>query len=394
MPFALDRDRIRTSAAFARLAGVAQINEPYARPPHHRQAHSRAVAQLGRRLARRLGADSDLVEAACLAHDLGHPPFGHDGERALATIATDCGGFEANAQTLRILTRLAPITPMMTSPVGLQLARATLDATCKYPWTPKAATRKFGAYVDDLPALTWLRDGAPARRLCLEAQIMDWADDVANAVHDLAHGVRTHHIPLAALIDRSDRDALARLATSEITTQQLDQVLAAADDLAALPALVCVADVGQASPAQADAAVATLTTQLLQRYINPIADATLAQHDAATLTRYGADLVVPDWARAEVAILTVLTLHYLLRTPANRQRRARHIELITELTWNVSRGAPNTLDPTLRAAWQAAGDDNGRLRVIVDEVAALTDAQAVRAAPASSRIESRSFGTA
>ena len=104
-------------------------------------------------------------------------------------MAQACGGFEGNAQSLRVLTRLEVKVPG----AGLNLTRATLDAATKYPWPRRAGTRKFGVYDDDLPVFTWLREGAPEGRRCLEAQVMDWADDVAYSVHDLEDGIAAGH---------------------------------------------------------------------------------------------------------------------------------------------------------------------------------------------------------
>jgi len=167
--FERDRARLIHSSALRRLGAKSQIlmagTDDFART---RLTHTLEVAQIGRQIAQMFGCDPDVVDCACLAHDLGHPPFGHNGEHALARIAEPIGGFEGNAQTLRILTRLEPKVFFRDGrSAGVNLTRACLDASVKYPWDyahaddhPKGErSRKFGVYPDDEPVFRWLRQG-------------------------------------------------------------------------------------------------------------------------------------------------------------------------------------------------------------------------------------------
>jgi dGTPase len=373
--FARDRARVLHSYAFRRLADKTQVVVPGEDDfPRTRLTHSLEVAQIGREIGAALGCDPDVVDAAGLAHDLGHPPFGHNGEDALDLVAAECGGFEGNAQTLRILTRLeAKVLAPSGAPAGLNLTRATLDAVCKYPWPRRADTRKFGVYASDLDAFAWLRCGAPAGRRCLEAEVMDWADDVAYSVHDVEDGVYSGHIKLST-VDDAEREALCELAAelySPLAPAALAPIL---DALLALPALRDLASHDGSYAAQAAAKRAT--SELTGRFVGAAVVATRDGHGAAPLSRYDADLVVPEPTAAECALLKAVAARYVMRRAGAVERQAAQRALLTGLVAAVRDGAPATLDAPAAAAWREAPDDGARLRVVIDQIAQLTDSSA------------------
>jgi dGTPase len=373
-PFQRDRARVLHSAALRRLAAKTQVVEVGSGDfPRTRLTHSLECAQIGRESAAVLGCDPDLVDAACLAHDLGHPPFGHNGESALATFAAGCGGFEGNAQSLRLLTRLEAKVPG----AGLNLTRATLDATLKYPWPARPGRVKFGVYADDADVFGWIRSGAPPEKLCLEAQLMDWADDVAYSVHDLEDGLQAGLITLGALRDPSEQKTVAALtaddycAPGSVTVDELCEVFAG---LLALPCWPAAFD----GSLESMAGLKNLTSELIGRFCSSAQAATLgARPPGVRLTRYAADLVVPRQQRLECALLKGVTAQYVMTRAGAAQTQARERELIAELAAAVLAGAPGALEPVFRAAFAAAGSDEDRLRVVVDQIASLTDTSAI-----------------
>jgi dGTPase len=228
-PAQRDRDRVLYTTAFQRLAEVTQVVAPdEGHVFHNRLTHSLKVAQVGRRLAEKLAREQpeaaaalgeinpDVVEAAALAHDLGHPPFGHVAEKELDELVRKAGlqdGFNGNAQSFRIVTKLALRSP---EHPGLDLTHATLNALLKYPWLRATSGREhqvWGAYQTEEAEFKWARHLCPEgdRRKSAEAELMDWADDVTYAVHDVADFFRAGLIPLDRLAkDASERERFLR----------------------------------------------------------------------------------------------------------------------------------------------------------------------------------------
>jgi dGTPase len=379
--FQRDRARVLHSAALRRLAGTTQVVAPLASDfPRTRLTHSLECAQVGRELGAALGCDPDLVEVACLSHDIGHPPFGHTGEHALDRAAAGCGGFEGNAQSLRILTRLEP--KRFTGAggeegrsVGLNLTRATLDAATKYPWTRGShpeLPHKYGVYQDDLAVFQWLRHGAPEHHRCFEAQVMDWSDDVAYSVHDVEDGLQAGHVSPAALRSRQERAELFLVAARYAPSAEPDEFAEALDRLQAQEWWPHAYD----GSARARAGIKDATSQLIGRFCTAAEQATRAAHGPGRLTRYGADLVVPHPVRLECAVLKAVADRYVMQRDDQEKLRGWQRTVIGELAEALARTAPDSLDPVFRALYEEAADDAGRLRAVVDQIATLTDASA------------------
>jgi dGTPase len=377
--FERDRARVVHSSALRRLGAKTQVVGPAdveSDFPRTRLTHSLECAQVGRELGATLGCDPDLVETACLAHDLGHPPFGHNGEQALDQAAHAIGGFEGNAQSFRLLTRLEAKTVADDGrSAGLNLTRASLDAATKYPW-PKGPTNagKFGVYDDDLGVFSWMRDGAPDERRCIEAQVMDWSDDVAYSVHDLEDGVEAGLVKLDHLGDvESWADVVIAATGYYLPDAEPAELESGIRSLIELPCWPSAHD----GSLNSLAALKNLTSQLIGRFCQAAEAATREAYGRGPLTRYDADLIVPRASRVECALLKAVTAHYVMNREGVAAIHSRQRTLLLELVNQLKAQNGEGLEPLFRTAWAAATHDAARLRVIVDQVASLTDTSAV-----------------
>jgi dGTPase len=368
--FARDRARIIHSFALRRLAAKTQVAVPWASDfPRTRLSHSLECAQVGRELGEALGADPDLMEGACLAHDLGHPPFGHNGEVALAKLAQSCGGFEGNAQSFRLLTRIeAKTVDGEGISVGLNLTRASLDAATKYPWSSRENTKKFGVYNDDEEIFNWVREGAPTKRASMEAQIMDWSDDVAYSVHDLEDALVTGHIKLENL--EADLANLFQVAKGEYLNDLTEEEATAA--LKSLQSLSCWPKEFDRSHRQL-AQLKDLTSQLIGRFALSAERETRGHYGNGNLTRYEANLLVPRAQRVEVAMLKAMPGYYIILAERSQELYAKQRTLLAELVDFVLERAPGSLESFFLQEWYRANSDSEKLRVVIDQIASLTD---------------------
>ena len=364
--FMRDRARLIHSAALRRLAAKTQVAVPWENDfQRTRLSHSLECAQIGREFGASLGADPDLIDTACLAHDLGHPPFGHNGETALAEVAKDIGGFEGNAQTFRILTRLEAKTYEGNRSVGLNLTRASLDACTKYPWSAIENPRKFGVYQDDLEIFNWMRQGAPTNRRTFEAQIMDWSDDVSYSVHDFEDAIVASQLSVPDI--ETDLSEIFQILIKDYFDASQTEVESA---LGRLQALSCW-------PKDFDgmhrdlARLKDSTSQLIGRFVYESEKATREKYGEGELKRFGADLVVPREQLVEVALLKAISAFYLIQAPESQARYKKQRQVIYELVEMISQAGPQVLDTVFLDDWHKSPDT--RLRVIIDQVASLTD---------------------
>lgn len=385
-PFEQDRDRILYSSAFNRLAGITQIvRASEADVFHTRQQHTIKVAQVGRRLGQHLladqaelaearGLDPEVVEAACLAHDLGHPPFGHVGEHTLDELVKDAGdkeGFEGNAQSFRIITKLAVRFP---DHPGINLTRATLAACLKYPWhrgkTGKKS-KKWSAYKTEKAEFDFAREFHAHEQKTLEAELMDWSDDVAYSVHDIEDFHRCNALPWRQvfaekdkLIEHAAKGGAKKTKLEEAYTRLEDFLDGTYTDLLETPY--------EGTRYQREQ-LRRLTSYFIGRYItairiNPDPDANRA-------------VVFEEDRLHEVLILKQITRDYIIQNPTLAAQQHGQKRIIRELFeaindgYNEELGYPDFLPVRLRYLSEIDGGSHARM--VADCIASLSESEAM-----------------
>lgn len=387
-PFEVDRDRIQYSSAFHRLAGVTQIVRAGESGVFHtRQQHTYKVAQVGRRLAQycqstnetlatKLGLDPEVVEAACLAHDLGHPPFGHAGEHTLNKLVEDKGdadGFEGNAQTFRIITKLAVRFPLID---GLDLTRVTLAGCLKYPWLRDkkivSRTEKWGAYQLDREDFEFARQDLADDKQTLEAALMDWADDIAYSVHDLEDFHRVGAIPWTSIFSAEGRDSIVQNTIGKWfgAPKNARQTLEKAFDKLLLetvqPVFGPLLEVQYDGTRSQRFALRNLTSLLIGRFIQ-----------ATKLTDEG--ISVDLSIQAEVRLLKQIAKQFIISSPSLAAQQHGQKQIITEVFDALFDSSGNTfpkfLPIKLRYIWDLSAGQKARFAA--DCIASMAESEVV-----------------
>lgn len=400
-----DCDRILYSDAFRRLGGVTQVVAVGEKPLFHtRLTHTLKVAQLARRMAWNLkrdkrsqdlihnagGLDPDAAEAAGLAHDLGHPPFGHIGEAALHGGCLDAAldGYEGNAQSIRILTKLA--VRKESSPTGLDISARSLRAVIKYPWMrsgDQVNAKKWNAYRTEKDAFDRaMLEVGPPDGISLEAAIMDWADDITYAVHDLEDFVRAGRVPIHRLLDDAEELAtFTSTATARMVQHRRDYDGAAA--AAAFHDILKVAFGGvrgYSGTARDLCAMQEASSVLINRYAGHI-----------RIQSGSRPLHISSSLRYEVDMLKQLTWHYVIHDPGLATLQQGHTKIVGDLfelltKWLEEAEAKSTtyrLPKRLRELYDVTRDEDGadaysddqqrRARAAADYISSLTEDQAL-----------------
>ena len=400
-PFQRDRDRIIYTSAFRRLGWITQVVSAHEGEPfHNRLTHTLEVAQIGRRLAEKLlqeqpdqatgvgDIEPEVVEAAALAHDLGHPPFGHAAESELDDLVREAGlpdGFEGNAQTFRVVTKLAVREH---DQEGLNLTRATLNAILKYPWfqtsPPQTRLGKWGAYNSEAVDFLWVRGPEPRNsHKTAEAELMDFADDIAYAVHDVEDFYRTGIIPLDRLATNDDEvEKFIEGTFDNLIRNKQETSFGRSECKEALAGILGVAPVTDPylGTKEHRALLRSFTAGLIARYINAIKLQIPSDPREPTVE-------IVRWAKVELFVFKQLTWYYVINDSALATQQFGQRKIIRHLfeTFNdeAKRRLPDLfpsgyreqVTELFRDVEDAPPDE--RIRLVTDLLAGMTESQAI-----------------
>lgn len=397
-----DRDRILYASAFRRLGGVTQVAAAGERHVfRNRLTHTLEVAQVARRLAEYVtkdqpreaealgGVDPDVVEAAALAHDLGHPPFGHVAEELLDDLVKDSDnsdGFEGNPQSFRVVTKLSLRHRDFE---GLNLTRATLNAILKYPWLRRTDgglhERKWGAYSSEEPEFNWARKFSDGESRSPEAELMDWADDIAYSVHDLDDFYRAGLIPLDRLLTNADENqrfldgVLARW-TRQGRQDDLDIWDQLTEAFVAMIERIWSAHRHLHRPysgiREQRADLRSLTASLINRYVTEAVTLSDSDPTAARST-----VIAPEY-EMEVKILKELTWEYVINNPALATQQYGQSRLVSDLFEILTDAASDSDFSVFPPRFsehleETEASERHIIRTVADYISSMTERQAI-----------------
>lgn len=406
--FQRDRDRVLYTSSFHRLSGVTQVaSADEGHVFHNRLTHTLEVAQVARRITERLireypretkslgGLDADVAEACALAHDLGHPPFGHIAEKELNKLVSSsetkgCNpdGFEGNAQSFRIVTKLALRSFDYD---GLNLSRATLNGTLKYPWlrsvgkepeeviakkSYRKKRQKWGVYTSEVEEFDWVRRALKTgdERQSIEAQIMDWADDVTYAVHDVSDFFKAGIVPLDRLAadDNTERanfygKVFSQSDWNEKSGFSQEELQSAFENLRHLFPL----RERYTGTREHRTAVRMFAAGMIGQCVRDV-----------LLRKDQREIFIPEKRKKEIAMLKQLTWQYVILNPSLTTKQIGQRKIIRELFEEFHHAAlirdELIVFPTpYKELVEGASTDTERMRLVTDMIAGMTEQQAI-----------------
>ncbi len=380
--FQIDRDRVLYTPTFRSMQSKTQVfwsgEYDFYRT---RLTHSLEVAQIGKAIcqwlahsAEQLSADfyidTDLVEATCLSHDIGHPPFGHAGEKTLNELTAHCGGFEGNAQTLRLLTERI----FSTSRSGMNPSRAFLDGVLKYKtlWSElkkgEQAPKNHFLYDEQVQFLDWVFDGVdfpieltPGNSRdqfrSIECQIMDWADDTAYSLNDLSDSARAGFLSLRKVEEWAGKQDL-----TAIQNQAIERLL----------------------DAIRNQKVELMSGRKIGQYIQSVGLKEENNFMSAVTNRYRYRLALDEAVKEELEVYKKLTFEVVFLSAELNQLEYKGDYMLKKL-WSVfhkryveEQKGLNLLPPSIAEEMQETTEDRHKERLLCDFLASLSDAAASR----------------